>query len=183
MRLQTILAEETAGVHPRLNIALFFATLFPQRRIELLRWAGVTIGVGTVLQSNPRLNGKKQLTRNLAIGTDCWIGADVTLDLEDRISIGDNTTIGHQVMLLTSSHQIGPKEHRAGEILRAQIVVENGAWLGPRCVVLPGVTIGAGAVVAAGALVNKDVAPHTRVAGTPARVIEELTELVLDRTA
>jgi maltose O-acetyltransferase len=55
------------------------------------------------------------------------------------------------------------------------VIVGSGAWLGPRAVVLPGVTIGAGAVVAAGSMVSKDVAANTRVAGVPARPVETLS--------
>ncbi|NTU77964.1 MAG: acyltransferase [Chloroflexales bacterium] len=77
-------------------------------------------------------------------------------------------------MILTSSHEIGPREHRAGEVMRAAVLIGDGAWLGPRSIILPGVTIGPGAIVTAGALVNKNVPPHTRVAGAPAKVVEEL---------
>ena len=56
----------------------------------------------------------------------------------------------------------------------APVTIKAGAWLGPRSIVLPGVTVGEGAIVMPGSLVNKDVAPNTRVAGTPARLIETL---------
>ena len=70
--------------------------------------------------------------------------------------------------------QLGPREHRAGLRIRHPVVIEDGAWIGARSVILPGVTIGAGAVVDAGSTVNKSVAPNTRVRGTPAKVVEEL---------
>ena len=83
-------------------------------------------------------------------------------------------TIGHQAMILTSSHEIGPKEHRAGPTVQAPVMIHDGVWIGPRSIVLPGITIGEGAIVAPGALVNKDVPAHTRVAGAPAKVVEQL---------
>ena len=54
------------------------------------------------------------------------------------------------------------------------MVIKDGAWLGARCTILPGVTVGEGAIVAAGAVVHRDVAPNTLVAGVPARVVKEL---------
>jgi len=77
-------------------------------------------------------------------------------------------------MILTSTHDLGPSQHRAGPVTRAPVTIKAGAWLGPRSIVLPGVTVGEGAIVMPGALVNKDVPPNTRVAGTPARAVETL---------
>jgi acetyltransferase-like isoleucine patch superfamily enzyme len=78
------------------------------------------------------------------------------------------------VLLLTGGHVIGPPGRRAAELTCEPIVVGTGAWLGARVTVLPGVTIGDGAVVAAGAVVTRDVAPHTVVAGVPARHLNDL---------
>jgi acetyltransferase-like isoleucine patch superfamily enzyme len=77
-------------------------------------------------------------------------------------------------MLLTSTHEMASAAHRAGPITRAPLHVGDGAWLGARCILLPGVTIGAGAIVDVGSVVTRDVAPNTRVAGTPAIVVEDL---------
>jgi maltose O-acetyltransferase len=82
--------------------------------------------------------------------------------------------LGHEVMLMTSSHEIGSDEHRAGPLYTAPITIKDGVWIGSRSVVLPGVTVGAGSVVAAGAIVTKDVPPHTLVGGVPARIIREI---------
>ena len=76
---------------------------------------------------------------------------------------------------MTSTHELGPREHRAGPIVKTPVVIEAGALLGARAIILPGVTIGAGAVVNPGAVVNKDVTPHTRVGGAPAVQIEVLS--------
>ena len=69
---------------------------------------------------------------------------------------------------MTGSHQTGPSERRAGAGTAKEIVVESGCWIGARVLVLGGVTIGAGSIVAAGAVVTRDVAPNTLVAGVPA---------------
>lgn len=178
-RLARAIQEDLTGIHLRLQLANMAARLMPHEvacltRGRLLAMAGFAIGAGTIFRGRPHINGARTLYANLSIGRDCMIGVGCTFDLQDRLSIGDQVTIGHEVMLLTSSHDIGPKEHRAGAMQRAPITIGAGAWLGPRCVILPGVTVGAGAVVAAGALVNKDVPPNTRVAGLPAKPTEEL---------
>jgi len=177
-KLRQLLQEDTTGIHPRLHLAGMLARLMPTgyagtQRAAVLRKLGLDLGPGTVVQGMPRLNGAAGFFRNLRVGAECTIGTDCTFDLEERITIGAGAMIGHQAMLLTSSHEIGPKEHRAGAIVRAPVTIGTGAWIGPRAIVLPGVTVGEGAVVTAGALVNKDVPPHTRVAGAPAKVVEE----------
>jgi acetyltransferase-like isoleucine patch superfamily enzyme len=77
-------------------------------------------------------------------------------------------------MILTSTHELDIREHRAGPVQLSPVSIGDGAWLGPRCVILPGVTLGAGAIVNPGAVVNKDVAPHTRVGGIPATQLDVL---------
>jgi acetyltransferase-like isoleucine patch superfamily enzyme len=75
---------------------------------------------------------------------------------------------------LTVDHEIGPSEHRCTNPVMAPIAIGDGAWLASRVLVLPGVTVGKGAVVAAGAVVTRDVAPDTLVAGVPARFVRNL---------
>lgn len=80
----------------------------------------------------------------------------------------------HQVLILTTSHEIGPQGQRAAALEARPVCIGSGAWLGARCTILPGVTIGAGAIIAAGAVVSRDVPANTMVAGIPARVIKSL---------
>jgi maltose O-acetyltransferase len=74
-------------------------------------------------------------------------------------------------MILTTSHKLGPSAHRAGKHDLLPVEIGDGAWIGARATILPGVTIGRGAVVSAGSVVNKNVPPNSIVAGTPARVV------------
>jgi maltose O-acetyltransferase len=176
-----VIREDTAGLHVRLLAVNMLARLLPTTvasslRAGLLALAGFQLGRGTLVRGQPRINGTHGLYGNLKVGADCLIDVGCTFDLEERVTIGDRVTIGHQAMILTSSHEIGPREQRAGDLVRAPVVIEDGAWLGPRCIVLPGVTIGAGAIVQAGSLVNKDVPANTRVGGTPAKVVEKLSD-------
>lgn len=171
--------EELNGFHPRLWLAQAILTLLPANfggrlRVYALRAAGFNIGHGTLIWGTPRITGPSNLQSKLSIGQRCFFNIDCFLDLSASITVGDQVAIGHEVMLLTSSHQIGLPSYRAGDLFAQPIVIENGAWIGARCVVLPGVTIGTGAVVAAGAVVTQNVLPNTLVGGTPARVIKEL---------
>ena len=71
---------------------------------------------------------------------------------------------------MTNTHKLGTAEQRATDLIAHPIAIGDGAWLGARCTVLPGVTVGAGAVVAAGSVVTKDVPPNALAAGVPAVV-------------
>lgn len=175
----TLVREETSGIHPQLMALQLALSVLPKyqaqsTRAELFRLAGFRVGPGTRIASSPKINGRRTLFQNLIIGSDCVIEADCVLDLEERITIGDRVTLSPGVMILTSTHELDIREHRAGPVVLAPVTVGEGAWLGPRCIILSGVTIGAGAIVAAGAVVNKDVAPQTRVGGVPAVLIEQL---------
>jgi acetyltransferase-like isoleucine patch superfamily enzyme len=178
-KLATLVREETVGVHPRL-IALNLVTGLlprhqaPHTRARLYSLAGFRVGEGTRILAPPRLNGSEGLFSNLVIGRDCSIEAECVFDLAERITIGDRVTISPGVMILTSTHELDIREHRAGPLQLAPVNVSDGVWIGARAVILPGVTIGAGAVVNPGSVVNKDVAPQTRVGGAPAMQIEVL---------
>jgi maltose O-acetyltransferase len=71
-------------------------------------------------------------------------------------------------------HEMGPSASRCGRLVAAPIEVGDGVWLASRVTILPGVAVGKGAVVAAGAVVTHDVAPDTLVAGVPARFVRDL---------
>ncbi len=171
---------ELYGLHPRLHALTMAASLLPRRnaaqaRARLFSLAGFQVGPGTRLHSSPRISGGVTLFNNLIIGKDCSIDEDCVFDLEECITIGDRVSIGPGTMILTSTHELGKREHRAGPITKSPVRVDDGALLGARSIILPGVTVGAGAVVNPGAVVNKDVLPHTRVGGAPAVQLEVLS--------
>lgn len=178
-RLWRWLRSETAEFHLRLQLAqLAMAPLPPhvgnRLRVYLLRMSGFQIGQGTVMWGTPTMTGSGDLYTRLTIGKDCWFNLGCFFNLGANICIGDRVSVGHQVMILTDSHRIGSQERRAGELIARPVHIGDGVWLGARCVLLPGVTIGEGAVVAAGAVVTKAVAPHTLVGGAPARLLRDL---------
>lgn len=106
----------------------------------------------------------------LTIGRNSHIGDHSTLDVYDDILIGDDVALGGYNIVYTHDHERQPDGPAwTGPINFGKVVIEDGAWIGAGAIILPGVTIGRRAVVAAGAVVSKDVAPGATVAGVPAR--------------
>lgn len=175
-RLRAVAREELAPFNPSLVLATL-ATLplpryaFSRLRTRILRALGFRIGHGTVLWDMPRLAGARDIRGRLSIGAHTVVNINCFFDLNDTITIGDHIGVGHEVMILTTTHRMGPPERRNGPTYTAPVRIEDGAWIGARTTILPGVTVGRGAVVAAGAVVVRDVAPNTMVGGVPAKVI------------
>lgn len=107
---------------------------------------------------------------HLSIGEHTVINRNCRLDARGGISIGANVSISPECYLISSSHDPHSPTF-AGSSKPTSVTIHDYAWLGVRALVLPGVTIGRGAVVGAGAVVSRDVAPMAIVAGNPARVI------------
>jgi acetyltransferase-like isoleucine patch superfamily enzyme len=147
---------------------------FCSTRTALFRAAGVKIGDHSLIQGDMRLTGTDNPCTLLTIGHYTLITGGLHIDLGAPVSIGHGVRIGHDVSILTVSHAVGTPRLRAGTSYFAPVVIEDGVWLASRCVVLPGVTIGRGAIVAAGAVVTRDVPKHTMVGGVPAHVLREL---------
>lgn len=84
------------------------------------------------------------------------------------VSIGDNCTIAYDVALITVTHEIGTPERRSGRHYGREIVIDDGCWIGARSVILPGVHIHKGVVIAAGSVVIKDCEENCLYAGNPA---------------
>jgi maltose O-acetyltransferase len=102
------------------------------------------------------------------IGEGTWIGRNCCLDLRGGLEIGDHVSVSPEVMILTSGHSVQDPEFA---LTVDRVEIGHHAWLGARSVVMPGVTVGYGAVVAAGAVVTRDVEPLVIVGGVPARPI------------
>ncbi|MEZ4727788.1 MAG: acyltransferase [Caldilineaceae bacterium] len=178
-RLWQLLHSEIREFHPRLQLAQIAMSPLPPHvgsrlRVSLLRLIGFRIGRGTVMWGAPTITGSGDLYKRLTVGESCWFNVACFLNLGAEVWIGNRVSIGHQVMILTETHAVGAPYRRAGLVEALPVTIEDGVWLGARCTILPGVTIGTGAVVAAGAVVTKAVAPHTLVGGVPARPLREL---------
>ena len=121
------------------------------------------------------ISGQRHAKNRLHIGPRTRFGVGIVLNVDDHITIEEGATIGPFCLLYTTSHNIGPSSFRCGEELTsAPIVIEQGAWVALKCTILPGVTIGRGAVVATGSVVTSNVAPNTLVGGVPAKFIKHL---------
>ena len=179
LRALSALEIQFVGIHPRLHAYNIAAELLPRElggglRASLLRGVGFHIGAGTEIKGPLKISGPRGLVPRLRIGRDCSIAAECMLELSDMLEIGERVTLEPGVMILTSTHELDFPQHRAGKIIKKPVSIGDGAWLRARAIVLPGVKIGAGAVVEAGSVVNKDVEAVTRVGGSPAVKLEAL---------
>jgi maltose O-acetyltransferase len=171
--------EEAGGLNWRLLLARLLLGPLPgyvgsRVRPLVLRLVGFRIGGGTLMSGLPTFTGPPGLQRRLSIGARCYLNVGCHFEVGAAITIGDSVAFGHEVMVLTTSHEANHPQRRCGAAFSRSVRIGDGTWLGSRSLVLPGVTIGEGAIVGAGALVNRDVPPHTLVAGVPARVIRRL---------
>lgn len=110
--------------------------------------------------------------KNLTIGKHVFLNSGCKFQDQGGITIGDGSQIGHNVVLATLNHSLDPA-HRE-DIIPAPIHIGRNVWIGANAVILPGVSIGDGAVIAAGAVVTKDVLENTVAGGVPARFIKTI---------
>jgi len=133
-------------------------------RLMLFDLAGVKIGENSAIHIGARFYQPK----NVTIGKGTIIGDHATLDGRDNLTIGDHVDIASEVMIFNSQHDIQSPDFAP---VTAPVKVGDFCFIGPRAIILPGVTIGDGAVVAAGAVVTKSVPAKAIVAGVPGQVI------------
>lgn len=112
--------------------------------------------------------------KNIRVGKDVFINHCCEFMDRGGITLEDRVLIGPKVNLITINHPVEPSQRRS--TFCAPIVIGRNAWIGAGASVMPGVTIGENAIVAANAVVTKDVAANTIVGGIPARVIKSIEE-------
>ena len=127
---------------------------------------GVKIGIGSTIHMGCKIYEPK----NITIGNDTIIGDSAFLDGRDKLSIGNHVDIASEVMIYNSEHDINDQEFKANT---SAVTIEDYVFVGPRAIILPGVKIGKGAIVAAGCVVTKDVPEYAIFAGVPGKVIGE----------
>lgn len=131
------------------------------KRRRYLRRKGALISTTAEIGAVKAPGNKK----NLTIGSNTFIG-NVELALHDKITIGKNVCINDGAILLTASHDLNDPlwQHK-----KKPIVIEDYTWIATNAIILPGVKIGRGAVVGAGAVVSKNIDSYDIVAGNPAK--------------
>lgn len=128
------------------------------------RLAGVRIGKGSTVHTGARFYNPA----NIIIGEDTIVGEGIVFDGRDRLVIGNHVDIASEVMIYNSHHDIHSADFHA---IAAPVIIHDYVFIGPRAIILPGVTIHKGGIVGAGAVVTKDVAEGSIVGGIPAKEI------------
>lgn len=128
--------------------------------------SGIKIGKGSTLHMFANFYNPK----NIVIGEDSILGDHIFLDGRDQLIIGSHVDIASNVAIYNSEHDLNSSDFHA---INESVEIHDYVFIGPRAIILPGVKIGKGAVVAAGAVVTKDVSDFEIVGGVPAKVIGE----------
>ena len=139
-------------------------------RTGLLRTFRARLGPGSAFHGHTYFTAPSRLRT----GRNCFVNRNCYLDLGGGIVLGDDVVLGHGATIITTEHRMDDPRRRAGSSTFRSVTIGDGAWLGANATVLPGVHIGRGAVVAAGAVVTADVEENVVVAGVPARVMRHL---------
>lgn len=137
----------------------------PRMLSGALRACGVRLGSTSLFWGLPRLTGPGDVCSRLKIGEHCGFNVGCHFELDAAITIADHVSVGHEVMFLTRTRNTSLATQRGGEFGAASIEIGAGAWLGARCMILPGVKVGAGAVIGASVVVTKDVPANVLLTG------------------
>lgn len=146
-------------------------TLNQPEKIHILKqWLG-KIGKNCTIEPNFRCD----YGMNIELGDSFYANDDcVILDCA-KVSIGNNVMLGPRVNLFTATHPIDAEIRNAGLEYAKPIVIEDNVWIGGNATILPGITIKENSIIAAGAVVTKDVPANSIVGGNPAKLIRKIT--------
>lgn len=131
----------------------------------VLRHAGAQVDPSAFFSDASLITGNRS---RLSVGEKSFVGR-VEVSLHAPVSLGRRVCINDGAKLLTGSHDVGDP---TWPTVTAPIVVEDYCWIATNAIILPGVRLGCGAVVGAGAVVSRDVPPHAVATGNPARILE-----------
>jgi acetyltransferase-like isoleucine patch superfamily enzyme len=131
----------------------------------LRRYCNVRIGANSSIAMGCFVTG-----RDIEIGSNTVINRHTYLDGRVPLRIGNNVNVSHHTLIQTLTHDPQDPDFRC---LEKPVVIGDHAWIGARAIICPGVAIGEGAVIGAGSVVTRDVAPYTIVGGNPAVFIKE----------
>lgn len=159
-----------------------------QRKINTLRGEDyVTIGPGTsfgrmaVVTAWDNQDGRKY-TPEIRIGKNCNFGDFIHITAINKIQIGDNLLTGRWVTITDNSHGDTQLENlktapiKREWVSKGPVIIGNNVWIGDKATILPGVTIGDGAVIGANSVVTSDIPPYCVAGGNPAKIIKNLSQ-------
>ena len=138
MSLRSVLGEMRGACDLGLYLANHLPSALPSAlagrvRPRLLRvLAGVPVGDETFLPARLEMIATRDARRNLRFGSRCFVNASVYFDANAPITIGDDVFVGHHTKIITSGHEIGPPNRRAGTVTARPITLGNGVWIAAR---------------------------------------------------
>jgi len=140
--------------------------IFSNVKRAILRFFGAKVGLGVVIKPNVNL----KYPWNLEIGDNSWIGEGVWIDNLAPVRIGSDVCLSQGVFLCTGNHDWSDASFA---LMTKPIAINDGAWVCAKAIILPGVTLSAGSVVGAGAVVSTDTEPNTIYRGNPAEAYKK----------
>ncbi len=156
---------------------MFLVFSLPRHKIfnfiksNYLRLQGAQVGKQVTFYPGIRINP----SMNIKIADHVDLAWGVIITTKGGVEIGERTLIGYRTQILSANHVIPPNKGKifeSGHTVK-KITIKNDVWIGANCIIVAGVTIGEGAVVAAGSVVTKDVPPFTVVGGVPSKIIKK----------
>ncbi|MDO8451921.1 MAG: acyltransferase [bacterium] len=159
-----------------LYLGIIHWVFFPQIRPYLLRIFGAKVGKECIIMDIKLSNAHHHGFSRLKIGDRCFIADDVLLDCRGGVLLGDDVTVSERVNIVTHIN-VGYPDHplqRFYPTRENRVTIGSGVYIGTGATIFPGVKIGTRSVVGAGAVVTRDVAELTVVAGVPAKRIKKI---------
>ncbi len=150
--------------------------VYPPLRTIMLRLLGSKVGRDSIIHPCSFFNIYRMGFKGFTIGDECFIGDECLFDLAESITLESEVTIAERVVFITHTN-VGYDSHPLQQYIpsmQKSILIKAGAFIGASSTILPGVTVGRCAVVAAGSLVKSDVPDNTIVGGVPAKFIKSL---------
>ena len=150
------------------NAILFKTSLLPINgfKATLLRLFGAKIGKNLTIKPGVSIKYPWHLT----VGDNTWIGEDVWIDNLVDVTIGSNACVSQGAMLLTGNHNY---KKTSFDLITGTIILEDGAWVGAKAVVNPGVTVATHAVLTTGSIATKNLDAYTIYQGNPAVTVRD----------
>lgn len=147
----------------------------PQRYLrKTLLGLGADIGVNVTIKTGLIIDNLERGLACLKIGDNVYVGPGIFLDVAAPITLEAEVVLAPRVMILTHGDVGARMLARFIKRKEGPVILKRGCWIGAAAIILPGITIGEGAIVGAGAVVSHDVPDYTTVVGNPAREIKKI---------